>query len=123
MEHVRHQHVVVVAQPRYLAIAWKIRNVVQVEQMELVTALGVPAVRVTSPAGPAAILDATRVLEHNLAMPVGSVALQGKSYVVRHVLPLAALTVARLDEVLEVIAHEAARIRHRDAVFLGRTAY
>lgn len=120
--HVRRHHVLVVEQPRYLAIGWKIRNVVQVEQIELVTALGAPAVRFMSAAGAAATLDAARVLEHNLAMPLGSVALQGRSYVVRHVVPLAALSVERLDEVLEVVAHEAARIRASDAVFLGRTA-
>jgi hypothetical protein len=118
--HVRRHHVLVVEQPRHLAIGWKIRNVVQLEQIERVTALGAPAVRIVSAAGPAATLDAARVLEHNLRMPVGSVALHGQAYVVRHVVPLAGLTPERLDEVLEVVAHEAARIRWRDGVFLGK---
>jgi hypothetical protein len=122
VDHVRRHHVLVVAQPRQLAIGWKIRNIVQVEQIELVVALGAPAARVMSHAGPAWLLDPERVLQHNLAMPVGSVALEGRSYVVRHVVPLAALTVERLDEVLEVVAHEAARIRRNDAVVPGRPA-
>lgn len=120
--HVRHQHVVVVEQPSYVAIGWKIRNAVQLEQIERVSALGAPGVRILAVVGPTASLEAARVLEHNLAMPVGCIAVQGRSYVVRHVLPLAGLTPARLDEVLEVVAHEAARLRHVGAVFLGRGA-
>src|SRR5215207_3429559 len=48
VSHLRRHHVVVVEKPNAVAIGWKIRNLVQMEQIELERALGGSRVVITS---------------------------------------------------------------------------
>ena len=57
--------------------------------------------------------DEREALEHNMTLGVGALAISGGEYVLRHVMFLDELQWATLDQALEMVAHEAARLKRR----------
>ena len=103
--------------PGELELLWRFPgdfgHVSVVERLRCVEALGRQWLLVTAVIGSERSWPARVALKHNADLAIGAVAVDGDDYVVRHVVPLGCLTIAELDESLEVVAHEAAWVRVR----------
>jgi hypothetical protein len=113
--HVREQWKVAIDSRGRLGLLWTIGEGAtaeeQREMVELVHSNGVSYVRITADVAPEDSMSALDAVRVNLTLALGALALDRHSYVLRAVLPLDALTTAALDRSLELVAHEAARIR------------
>jgi len=72
-----------------------------------------PGILVLCELGSATRLDPSVALRHNMTLAVGALALAdaGQSYVLRHVLRLEDASPGRLEVVVGLLAHEAARLQ------------
>jgi hypothetical protein len=71
---------------------------------------------------PGAEIEPRRALVHNAGLGLGSVAIDGDHYFLRHTVLLADLTGPQLDLVIKLVAHEAARLRGRRALCVDERA-
>ncbi len=99
-----------------LQLRWNISRadgtvVEQAERLSAARAFGVPHVLIVCPVVAEAALPATDALRHNATLAIGALALTPDGYVMRASLPLDGLAFPALDRALELVAHEAARIR------------
>jgi hypothetical protein len=111
---VTHLHascVVVEVKERGIVLGWTIGEAVHTQHVDLVEAFHAEWLCVSSYAGELSRMPPVVALEHNVTLAIGSVAAFGSGYLVRHVQPLAILEPAYLDQVLRLVAYEAARLR------------
>jgi hypothetical protein len=111
--HVRETWRVAIDSRDRLGLLWTIdeRGDEQREVVELVHSNSVPYVRITADVTHEDDLSALEAVRVNASLSLGALALDRHTYVLRAVLPLDALTSQVLDRSLELVAHEAARIR------------
>ena len=81
------------------------------QKVHLVQAAGMSLLVIVSVVGPEAIMPARDALLHNRGLAFGALAVHRDRLVLRHVMPLEALNWACLDKALELVAHEALRLR------------
>jgi hypothetical protein len=81
---------------------------VEVAQAEV---LGQPWVALWADICPASEIEPRRALVHNTSLAVGSICIEGDHYFIRHAAPLAGLLPGHLDQMIDLVAHEAARLR------------
>lgn len=81
---------------------------VEVAQAEVV---GQPWVALWADVCPAAEIEPRRALVHNASLAVGSICVEGDHYFIRHAAPLSGLEASHLDLMIDLVAHEAARLR------------
>jgi hypothetical protein len=115
--HVAEGHEVAAHGPGWLGLVWSFARaaggarVRQRQRVELVGVAGRPHVVVTCDVSPCERLPADEALALNLELGVGALARIGDTVVLRAARPLAGLDLDELDWTLEVVAHEAARLR------------
>lgn len=117
LAHVRGRWTVAIDSRDRLGLLWSVGEPPE-EQRELVELIhggGVPYVRITADVTREEKLSALDAARHNTRLAVGALAIDRANYVLRAVLPLEALSTHALDLSLELVAHEAARIRHDTA--------
>lgn len=104
-----------VDEPRRIELGWRIHGgaapVLQREIVEPVTAFGVPHILIAAEVMAANALSPVEAVAHNARLAVGSLALVGDMYWMRAVLAIDGTSTAVLDRALELVAHEAARLR------------
>lgn len=116
-QHLRETFTIAVDEPEWIGLGWKFKSaggsedVLQRQRVELAQAFGTPHLIVLCD-----IIDVSRVpeqvvLRHNMTLAIGAVAISESIYVLRAVLRLEGLSFDVLDETLEYVAHEAARLR------------
>lgn len=114
--HVRGRWKVAIDSKDRLGLLWIIGEPPEVEEqremVELIHGAGVPYVRITADVAREDALSSLDAVRHNTTLAVGALALDRSTYVLRAVLPLDVLSTQALDRSLELVAHEAARIRH-----------
>jgi hypothetical protein len=102
--------------PLHMSLAWTIGEAhEQVEQLQIVEldrGRAGAQVRIVAEVASSLAISPLSALEHNATLAFGALALIDGTYVLRAMLPLADLTMPTLDRALELIAHEAARLRH-----------
>jgi hypothetical protein len=118
--HMRANYDLLGDEPDVMSLAWTFVDETGTELIEhqWVTrgaAGGVPHVAIVCPVGPQTRLSLIEALRHNNTLAIGALALVDDAYVLREVLPLDALTFAALRRALELVAHEAARLREASA--------
>lgn len=98
-----------------LGLLWRFPNAdgVQRQWVEHVTAFGQPHVVVTCNAGTAASMGCHEALNHNATLPIGALCFLDDHLVLRLVLPVEGVELAVIERSLELVAHEAARLRTR----------
>jgi hypothetical protein len=115
--HVRGQWKVAIDSKDRLGLLWMIGEMPDVEEqremVELIHGGGVSYVRISAEVTREEKLSPLDAVRHNTTLAVGALALDGDTYVLRAVLPLDVLSTQALDRSLELVAHEAARIRHK----------
>ena len=105
--------------PGWLGLVWSFPGpgggprVRQRQRVGLVGVAGRPHVVVTCGVAPCERLAADEALALNVELGVGALARSGDTIVLRAMISLVGLDLAELDWTLEVIAHEAARLRER----------
>jgi hypothetical protein len=87
--------------------------VVQGQSIELRPAFGEPHAVILCDVVARAQMDPAEALAHNMTLAIGALAHDGDRLVLRHVEPLADLPFPRLDRAVELLAHEAARLRRK----------
>jgi hypothetical protein len=92
-------------------LRWDIEGTLQAQWLHPVKAAGLPHVMVICPVVSEASMHPRDAIKHNHTLAVGALALGPQGYVMRAVLPLDSLTLSAFDRMLELLAHEAARIR------------
>jgi hypothetical protein len=110
-QHLRDKFKLVVDQPDWLGLGWKFGDVIQKQRVERVQSTNDELVLVWCDVAPEDKIPHRDALLHNMTLAVGSLALFQDTYVIRHLYSLAELSFATLDKSLELIAHEAARLR------------
>lgn len=114
--HVREQWKVAIDSRDRLGLLWTIGAGADAEEqremVELVHGGGVAYVRITADVAGEDDLSSLEAVRVNMTLALGALALDRHNYVLRAVLPLDALTTHALDRSLELVAHEAARIRN-----------
>lgn len=83
---------------------------VEVAQAEVV---GNPWVALWADVCPAKDVDPRRALLHNASLAVGSICVDNDHYFIRHAAPLSGLNKEQLALMIDLVAHEAARLRNR----------
>ncbi|MGE0396394.1 MAG: hypothetical protein AB7T06_06720 [Kofleriaceae bacterium] len=113
--HVRGRWKVAIDAPDRLGLLFRIGEPPEAdeqrEMVELIHGAGVPYVRITADVAREETLSPLDAVRHNMTLAVGALALDRERYVLRAVLPLDVLSLQALDRSLELLAHEAARIR------------
>lgn len=92
-------------------LTWNLDGVLQPQWFHPASGLGMQHVMVVCPIVGERELPPRDALRHNNNLAVGTIALARDGYVMRAVLPLDLLSFHAFDRMIEVIAHEAARIR------------
>ena len=113
--HLRERFKLLREEPTWIAMGWTFEGDqrVQEEKIELRQALGEPYALISCDVIGLDQLDPREALAHNNTLAIGALALVEDRVVMRHVLPLEDLAFARLDKALELLAHEAARLRRK----------
>jgi hypothetical protein len=115
--HVRERWKLAIDAQDRLGLLWSIGEGPNVEEqrelVELIHGGGVPYVRITADVTREEKLSPLDAVRHNTTLAVGALALDRQTYVLRAVIPLDVLSTQALDRSLELVAHEAARIRHQ----------
>ena len=115
--HVRGRWNVAIDSRDRLGLLWTIGEPPDLEEqrelVELVHGGGVPYVRISADVAHEEKLSPLDAVRHNTSLALGALALDRTTYVLRAVLPLDALSTQALDRSLELVAHEAARIRNK----------
>jgi hypothetical protein len=96
-----------------VSLTWNLESgaVQQKQWLHPVQAFGLPHLLVICAVCDERQLPARDAIRHNNSLAAGSLALGPHGYVMRAVIPMDALSFAALDRMLEMMAHEAARIR------------
>lgn len=94
-----------------IRLTWDVDGVAQTQWLHPVAGLGMHHVMVVCPMVGERDLPPRDALRHNNTLAVGTIALARDGYVMRAVLPLELLSFVAFDRMIEVVAHEAARIR------------
>jgi hypothetical protein len=94
-----------------IRLRWDVEGTLQEQWLHPVKAAGLPHLMVVCPVVSEASMHPRDAVKHNNTLAVGALALGPQGYVMRVVLPLDSLTMPALDRMLELTAHEAARIR------------
>lgn len=114
-QHLRWTHVLSAEEDEALELEWRFEEDdaqhVQTERLELVEGDSELYVVITAPVGDAAALDARAALEHNATLVAGALALVDGVMSVREVLSLAESSARHIERMMELVAHEAARLR------------
>lgn len=113
--HLRERFKLLREEETYMLMSWTFEGdpLVQQERIELRPALGEPHALIVCDIGERSLMDAGEALAHNMTLAIGALAHEGERLVLRHVTPLGGLDFARLDRAVELLAHEAARLRRK----------
>lgn len=120
--HLRERFKLLREEPTWITMGWTFEGDqrVQEERIELRQALGEPHALITCDVVGLDQLEPKDALAHNMTLAIGALAMVEDRIVLRHVTPLEDLSFARLDKALELLAHEAARLRRqRQQVYPG----
>ncbi|MBS1123319.1 MAG: hypothetical protein H6Q90_5547 [Deltaproteobacteria bacterium] len=115
--HLQQTFTIAVEQPEWIGLGWKFKpatpgeDVLQRQRIELVQAIGAPHLLVLSDIIEVNRVPMRTVLEHNMTLAIGGIAISDDVYVLRAVVPLEHLDFPYFDRMLAYIAHEAARLR------------
>jgi hypothetical protein len=112
--YVRDHYAIIQDEPNWIGMSWRFRSGdVEVEQrvkVERVFAFEKEWLLIYSAVCESGNVDAVGALRWNALVAIGSLALDGMYCVLRHTLPLATVSFADLDLVIENVAREAARL-------------
>jgi hypothetical protein len=114
-EHLRQRFKLLREEPTWLLMGWTFEGEprVQEERIELRQAVGEPHLLIVCDVVGGDQMEAREALEHNMTLAAGALALVEGRIVLRHVHPLEDVRFERLDRWLELLAHEAARLRRQ----------
>jgi hypothetical protein len=114
-DHLRTRFKLLREEPTWIHMGWTFEGEerVQEERVELRQAVGEPHVLVVCDVVGVEQMDAREALAHNMTLAAGALALVDDRVVLRLVHPLEDLRFERLDRWLELLAHEAARLRRK----------
>lgn len=115
-EHLRGRFKLAVDQPSWIGLAWRFDvpsggPLLQRQRIELAHASGQPHALVLCDVVPEDAFPPRDALVHNMALAIGALAVHEGIVVLRHLFPLDKLDRADFDRALELMAHEAARLR------------
>jgi len=99
-----------------LGLLWRFPNTdgVQRQWVETLTAFEQPHIVISCNAGTAASMTCYDALIHNAQLAIGALCFHEGHLVLRVVLPLDGVDIAVIERSLELIAHEAARLRVKE---------
>src|SRR5688572_6985145 len=114
-DHLRQRFKLLREEPTWILMGWTFEGEprVQEERIELRQALGEPHVLIACDVVGVDQMEPSEALAHNTTLAVGGLALVDGRIEPRHVHPLEDLRIERLDRWLELLAHEAARLRRK----------
>lgn len=115
-DHIRRNYHVAVDGPGSLGLLWTFPNAegVQRQRVEAVVAFGAPHVVITSNVGSAATMTCYDALIHNGTLAIGALCFLDGHLVLRMILPLEGVDISVIDRSLQLVAHEAARLRSKE---------
>jgi hypothetical protein len=101
-------------EPTEIELAWTFPGAPEVQRqiVELRRAVKRPLMVIRCDTGQSAFSE-REALEHNMTLGVGALAIADGEYVLRHAMLLDELAWGTLDLALELVAHEAARLKRR----------
>jgi hypothetical protein len=121
-EHLRIRFKLLREEPTWISMGWTFEGEdrVQEERIELRQALGEPHLMILCDVVGVDQMEPREALAHNITLAAGALALVDDRVVLRLVHPLEDLRFERLDRWLELVAHEAARLRrNKQQVYPG----
>jgi hypothetical protein len=112
-KHLRERFKLLREEPTWITMGWTFEGEahVQEERIELRQAVGEPHILILCDVVGVDQMEPRDALAHNMTLAAGALALVDNRVVLRHVAPLEDLRFERLDRWVELIAHEAARLR------------
>jgi hypothetical protein len=113
--HLRREFQLTHDEPEWLGLVWRFADahdeIAQPLQISVVDSSGERWLCLTTPVASRGEVDPAVALLHNANLLAGSLCFLGPSCVLRHLVPLGALDASTLARAIEMIPHEAARLR------------
>lgn len=112
-DHVRQTFQVAIDEPARLGLVWRFANAEGPQRQYLVPAMafGIPHVVITANVTTPHVMTAYDALLYNHQLAIGALCIDEGVFVLRVVLPLVGVDMSVIDRSLELLAHEAARLR------------
>ncbi len=111
VEELRRHHTLVVEKATWVGLAWRFGESVQRQRVEVVKLSGREQLVISCDVLPLAQISPLVALRHNATLPVGALAVEGTTCVLRCTAPIEELGPQALQQLLAIIAHEAMRLR------------
>lgn len=111
--HLREKYQLLLDEPECVCMAWHFPGSpdLQQQRVEPMQVFGRLCLQIISDSAPEHAIITRDALIHNMTLAIGALALSDGVYVVRHLIALDELTWPLLDQALELVAHEATRLR------------